>query len=123
MQGRVAQAGLNPGGIRESCPERRIEGLVKVVPEVMGPLDLIGKSTLELGRRRPGKGHHQQVLDVQLPLQQQPQVQARDVVGLAGTGARLDQVGAFQWQMGDVQRLHHATSVASVITRDSSRRP
>ena len=123
VQGGIAQARPDPGGVREAFPERQVEGLFERLPMIMGALDLAGQAPLEFGGGSPGEGHHQQLLHVQLPLQKQAQVQARDIESLAGAGTGLDQVNAFQRQMGDVQFLHHTASVVSVIVRAVIRSP
>jgi len=75
-----------------------------------------------------GEGHHQDLLHLQIALQQQAQVQAADVPGLAGAGRGLDQPHAFKRTAEDVQRhglprRHDAASQATSGVRSETIAP
>ena len=72
--------------------------------------DAAADALAQFGRGRLGEGDHQDLLHIELPLEQQPQVQRADVPGLAGAGRGLDQADATERAGEDVQRLGHGAS-------------
>ena len=65
--------------------------------------DALADAPRQLGGRRLGEGDHQQRLDRQFALEQQAQVEAADVPGLAGAGRGLDQADAVERAGEDVE--------------------
>ena len=65
--------------------------------------DAAADAFAQLGRGGIGEGHHQDVLHLQAPLEQQPQVQAAQVPGLAGAGRGFDQARARERAAEDIE--------------------
>jgi hypothetical protein len=77
----------------------------------------------QLGGSGIGKRDHQDLLDGELAFEQQAQVQATDVPGLAGAGGRFDQMPAVEWagEYVEVARFVCAGRCRRVHDRGSSR--
>ena len=65
--------------------------------------DAAADAFAQLGRGGVGEGHDQDVLHLQAPLEQQPQVQAAQVPGLAGAGRGFDQARARERAAEDIE--------------------
>lgn len=64
----------------------------------------------KLRSRCAGERHHQDLVDAQMALQQQPQEQRGNGVRLAGSGTGFDQTPTLERDLEDVQRFHRVTS-------------
>jgi hypothetical protein len=138
---------LVEGGLREREPRDHVGGLQPVLlaraahqafdelvagsgrlAGLLGPQpgerihDALADALAQFGRGRVGERDHEDALHLQPLLEQQSQVQAADVPGLAGAGRRLDLADAVQRAGEDVQRLEvgHGGHRAASWTGDAS---
>ena len=107
---RQAQAGgeLFPrvaggGQVREQLRHEGIRPRRAALQHAQGLHDALADPPRQLGRRRFGEGDHKQRLDRQFALEQQAQVEAADVPGLAGAGRGLDQADTVERAGEDVE--------------------
>ena len=69
-------------------------GAGRLLQQRQGLLQPLGNAVAQFGRGGLGEGHHQQLLEGELPLAHQPQHQVRQGKGLAGAGTGLQQLHA-----------------------------
>ncbi len=96
----IVAAGSRLAGLFGAQPGQRVD-------------DALADALAQFRRGRVGERDDQDALNLQPALQQQAQVEAADVPGLAGAGRGLDLADAFERAVEDVQRLELAGRIHS----------